>query len=145
MNDSRLRIKLTIVTAATEPIEILTSMGTIGFGAWLLLPAETFDKAQVWKYFAVLPEWAWGTIALTVGMLSLCGTLFNLWHVRVLAQYLCVTWWLLVGGLSFAANPASTAMPWYITQIVGRTWTALRLLGIIRRPRLGLLAFDDVA
>lgn len=106
------------VTNLLKPINVDASiiMGvfTSMWGAWLLLPVQSFDSADLYsKMERFAPEWAWGSWALICGLLITWtlmkksykalsqAMLFGLWHWATVSGMMWWGDWKNTGGLTY--------------------------------------------
>ncbi|RYG40880.1 hypothetical protein EON79_21815, partial [bacterium] len=70
----------------TRPIEGLYCLLTMAWGISLLWPGDGFATSPNFQPMAwIAPDWAWGTLAVTVGVFRAVGLTFRLVWARLFA------------------------------------------------------------
>jgi hypothetical protein len=111
----------------TEPVELFGAWFALAFGAWLLLPGDTFETARVFRQMSDLaPEPLWGIAVFALGLLCAVAAVrgSRVWRLR--ASLLHVLLWTTISGLFLMSNPLSTGVPTYTTFALGAVWVSLR-------------------
>lgn len=89
-----------------EPLELALSIATVMLGAILLLPFDTFGSAPAFATLrGIAPEWLWGLVTVTPGLLAVVAAVYELYWLRLLCILAHVFWWLFVGTLLCTGNP----------------------------------------
>lgn len=126
LEEDRRRIR--VFDVSPSPIEFLTAVMCLVWGAWLLLPFDTFHSSHVWmKMEAAMSEWAWGAFFLSTGLahilvffrVGISGrTIWEFWNFAI---------WTYVGITFVQSLPGSLAGPTYLVFALANAWAYLRL------------------
>lgn len=112
-------------------IEYMLSVTTLTWGILLALPADTFRSAAAWATLRAsdIPEWGWGLLFATLGLIKLLAV-WHRWHrVRRWGAFVALVLWSAV-GYSFFSITAWSSPGWsvYIILLAGlNALTFLRL------------------
>jgi hypothetical protein len=109
-------------------IEYLLASISAWWGIWLLMPWQSFASTPTFAFaHRVAPEWAWGTVVTTGGMLLFTGLLMVSRPIRRAALMLLSLTWLSVWVALTVGNWQSTATIIYVHMAVMCAFAYLRL------------------
>lgn len=92
----------------TAAISIL-GFATIIWGAWIANPFWTvFDRAQLYSWMNIMPEWVWGTIAIIVGIFMIYGVAKRSFSRLLFGAGLGFYHWLIIGIMYFGGDWQNT-------------------------------------
>lgn len=90
----------------TRSLEFYIGWVSLLYGAWLLAPGDYLGSAAVFAHQRkVLPEWAWGTLYITVGQFRLASILLDIRRLRQMACMMGIALWSAVSYCMFRGEP----------------------------------------
>jgi hypothetical protein len=121
-----------------EAVEALIALRSLCWGAWLLLPWNTFAEAPAtYRAFSTLmPEWAWGILLLAVGLAQFAGAITEEARHRAPANVAACMAWAVVSVVYFWSNPLTAAGISHSLTAVAAAWVALRTWEAAACPNL---------
>lgn len=93
--------------------EFIAGLISLWWGILLLLPFDTFDSARSYNFIRIIPENAWGIIALLIGAMQITGTLTHDKKLRKTGTLSAAIFWVLVGAALFLGNKLGTGVVAY--------------------------------
>lgn len=103
------RLKRFLFTYDWEVVEIQCASFKIAWGAWLLLPFQTFGGQSYRGLASIAPEVAWGIIILVIGLLHMKAVLGKSMAFRKIMIFIGFCFWLFM-ALIFALNRIESLM-----------------------------------
>jgi hypothetical protein len=93
----------------TSAVVILGSYTTL-WGFWMANPFWTvFTRAPLYRWMdAIMPEWAWGTLALAVGLAMVYGVIRHSYRSLITGALVGYFHWLLISIMYFAGDWRNT-------------------------------------
>lgn len=84
-------------------VEIVFLFLTFGWGAWIVMPWDTFHTSPSYKVLSfIAPEWLWGATALLIGTCRINGLVFDNYPLRIFAAGAgCGIWWTTWVGIAW--------------------------------------------
>lgn len=111
----------------TEPIELLGGATKAMMGVWLLLPMESFASSRSFSALVVLPEWAWGSFLLLVGVCHLVALHDGNRAWRRRAAFVGFLVWCSFGIVFVWNNPPAIGWVMFMAAGLAQLWANLRL------------------
>ena len=113
----------------TRSLETASAATLALVGATLLLTPSTFGaNPTAFAAMTALPEWAWGGLLMSVGLLQSYTAAVNVPARRRWAAILAVTLYSFLATLYFIANPVNLGTPTWAVYAAGNLY-ALVMLG----------------
>ena len=82
---------------------------TVLWGAWVASPFwEVFTRAAAFEYFQIMPEWAWGGIAISAGSAMIYGVLRSSYRSLTMGAMVGFLHWLVITVFFFAGDWQNT-------------------------------------
>ena len=117
-------------------LTMILGLYTLLWGLWIAAPWSVFNTAHLFHQMAeLMPEWAWGGIAISVGILMIYGVLRHSYRSLTLGALVGYFHWLVISIMYFWGDWKNTGG---ITAMMISVYCGLIWLNITRnRVKLG--------
>lgn len=112
----------------TEPMELLGGAAKLLLGAHLLAPWQTFvGNVHLYADMAALPEWAWGTALVALGIGHLGALRNGDYGWRRWSSFAGFLVWASLGATFLHTQPTALIGPTLLVFAAGQGWCYVRL------------------
>jgi hypothetical protein len=112
----------------TRALEFTLSFQCVAWGIWLILPLDTFSSSQVYSIISrILPEWVWGIIFLTAGILQIYSVHQYHWAFRRLMATVVLFLWVIVDVSLWVSRSSSAASITYLVFALSAMWCVVAI------------------
>jgi hypothetical protein len=111
----------------TEPIELIGGGTKVLMGVWLLIPWQSFTSSPTFAVLGVLPEWAWGTFLLVVGLAHLAALRSGHHSWRGMAALIGFLVWFSFAFVFVVTNPPAFGWIMFLSVALAQMWVSIRL------------------
>lgn len=110
MKEGKKRLAEALLLPINPALIVLLGIFTMVWGAWLANPFWTvFTQAPLYNYMASFaPEWAWGGIAVAVGVVICYGAVQRSYRALTTGAGVAFIHWFLIACMYFAGDPLNT-------------------------------------
>lgn len=109
---------------------IILGVFTVLWGLWVFSPFwDVFNRAVVYHYFQILPEYFWGSVAIASGTAMIYGVLRNSYRSLTMGSMVGFLHWFVIMAFFFAGDWQNTGGVTYLMIAVycGYIWLNLRV------------------
>lgn len=118
-----------LICPSPRPLEFILAIQAILFGAWLLLPYETFGVSSTYAVMrSIAPEWLWGAVIFGVGAIQFFGLFTKRIGIRRVLGFLDLFLWTAVDLAQWLTHTESAAPIIYFTAVVAAVLVNLSLV-----------------
>lgn len=111
----------------TEPTELSGGALKVMLGFWLLLPWQTFSSSPTFERLAVVPEWLWGGVLLSIGVGHLAALHDGYAPWRRGASLAGFLIWFSMAVTFVFANPPAMGWLLFMLAALAQGWCYIRL------------------
>lgn len=111
----------------TEPAELSGGLLKVAIGFWLLLPMDTIGSSPTFAALAILPEWLWGAMLVTLGAWHLLVLRMGRRRERQRAATVAYYFWFSLAVLFVSTNPPSIGWLAFLVAGLAQLWASIRL------------------
>lgn len=123
------RLRALLVDYDFEFSELLNGLAATLWGLWLLLPWNTFGRTATFAAMrdTGVPEWLWGTVIFTLGIIQIAGLVAGWWRWRRRSALILCGVWAFIAVMFAQANISSTGTVIYPLFSLSAMWAYLRM------------------
>jgi hypothetical protein len=111
----------------TEPAELSGGALKVAIGLWLLLPLDTFESSRSFEALTILPEWAWGTLLLCIGVFHIGVLRLGDRDWRQRAALFGFLVWFSFAVVFVTTNPPGIGWLAFLMAGLAQMWCSIRL------------------
>lgn len=129
MKERKEKLAEALLLPINPALIVLLGIFTVVWGFWIANPFWTvFTQAPLYDYMAALaPEWVWGGIAITAGVVICIGAVKRSYRALTTGAGVAFIHWLLISLMYFAGDPLNTGG---ITALLLAVYAAMVYLNI---------------
>jgi hypothetical protein len=122
------RFRYLLLDADFQFIEAWSALMGVWWGTWALMPFDSFSGNSAFRAMAWLaPEWLWGVVFATGGLMQLSNVLHERHRARMLTAFIGSVSWMFAGFMFVAGNYTTPSTVLYFGLAMAEAWCYLRL------------------